>query len=279
MHVGDVMEYRVDQVVTRQDHMNGLGQGVSQAMSEAELEEARRAQSNAVLTGLEAQLEKLKNQIDDPPFLTRDSTIGGWKTIYATSKNALDKGRVNRATAIKSDAAFQKWLAALDAAYNALTEGFSQAKDSGLANALKFTARKSLKTVKTVATNLTTPGGSAQPATPAAPPAATPPAAKKEEPKKAAPKKTVAVARQPVTEEAPPPPEESFFDKAKKYAQENPAIAAGAAVVGVAALYFLFAGGSKPAPAPAVPMMPAMAGLGEHTPKHKKRRKSRKSKR
>jgi hypothetical protein len=282
MHVGDVMEYPVDQVVTRQDHMGALGR-LGQAVSAAQAEDARRVRSNEVLTGMEQKLAQLKAQIDDPPLFTFDSTIGGWKSIYNSGSTALNKARVTRGAAIKDDAAFKKWLTPLEAAYNALMEGFSQAKDDGLINAFKYTGIESLKTVSTVATNLTTPGGAA--AQPAAAPAAKPtapaptaPAAKKEEAKKPAAKKTVAVVRQPVKEEAPPP-EESFFDKVKKYAQENPAIAAGAAVVGVAALYFLFAGGSKPAPAPAAPMMPAMAGLGEHTRKHKKRRKSRKSKR
>lgn len=72
-------------------------------------------------------------------------------------------------------------------------------------------------------------------------------------------------------------PPESFMDKAKRFVQEHPALAAGYATAGVFALYLLFS--SKPPAASAPQLVPAMAGIdGWDMPKRKKRRSKRKSK-
>lgn len=285
MRVGEVVEFQVDQVVTRQDHMGGLAR-LGQWLSAEAAEDARRVQSNTVMNGIEEKLKLLKAQIDDPPWLTSDSTIGGWKTIYNTTKNALDKAKVNRANAIKSDDAFAKWLSPLNAAYSALAEGFSQAKDDGIINALKFTARQTAKTA--VAAGKVLVSGGAGAATTKQPEQVKPAEpAKKEEPKKEAAKKepakkpAVSSSKQPIVQqkqEEQVVAEQSFMDKAMQYAKDNPAIVAGGGIVLLLGLYAIFSGGSS-APAAAAPEPAPVNGFGmwdmDEKPKRKKRRKSR----
>lgn len=244
MRVGEVMEYAVDQVVTRQDHMDGLGLG-------------QYMPSTAKVKPVQEQLLKLGYPIGQADGILGEKTIAA---IVITKRkiNSFYKASKFAENGTVDDPNFVKELETGNKEFAATLEDKAKVQTSMTPKGGRGGASTALAVKPTAA----------------APAATAPPAAVEKVADKPAAKPAEPAAGQPVTSSGTS--FKDYMNKVTEYVKANPAVAAGAGVVVLAGLYLLF----KPkaaAPVEAAPMM-GLAEWDMPKPKRKKRRKSRKSK-
>jgi hypothetical protein len=99
----------------------------------------RDNQAQAVLREVTSIIQKMQEQVDNPPYFTLDSVLSSWKTAVRTARDVEARLIASKTSALSSDLTFTKWLdmAALIPPLAATVE--QQLATSGLWNALKYT--------------------------------------------------------------------------------------------------------------------------------------------